>query len=177
MKSTHNVNDNESNESEYNVNDNVRGTESFVRRIIVQDISEQKLKRVQDFLFRERTFDSKKEILNLSIKQIEHFVCLWYTEISDPDRKAIAGMYLEYDGDGRSRPYKEYTESPLWKYTSSVFKAERKFTCERCKKRYLPSHLVVHHKSYEHLGSELNYPEDMELLCTDCHLKEHEIRR
>jgi hypothetical protein len=172
----HNVNDNvKTNVRENNVNDNVR--ESYVRRIVIKNISEDKLKAIQDFLFKSWTYDSTKDLLNPAIKQVEKFVFTWYTEVPEPDRKAIVSMMLETDGSGESRPYKDYTESPLWKYTSSVIKAMRGFTCSHCRKVGVPAHLVVHHKSYQHLGSELAYPEDMEVLCNQCHLKEHGIRR
>ncbi len=174
MKRKHNDIDNVLPERNNNDIDNVG---SYVRRIVAKNISEEKLTRVQEFLFGGQTFGTCKTFINPAIKQIERFVHLWYTEIDEADRKVIAGMYLEYDGDGRTRPYKDYTESPLWKYTSSIIKTIRGFTCEKCRKQCLPAHLVAHHKSYEHLGSELAYLDEMELLCNDCHMKEHGIRR
>lgn len=165
----------DSNVRENNVNDNVRG--SYVRKIVVEDISEYKLIKIQHYLFSYGGFDDYKSTINLTLKNLDKFVYEWYHELDEATRLVIAGMYLEYDGDSRARPYKEYTESPIWKYTSSVIKCMRSYTCERCKKKSNPAHLVVHHKSYKHLGSELQHLEDMELLCNTCHLEEHGIRR
>jgi len=177
MGKSYNVNDNVSLRESYNVNDNVRESESFARRMIVKDISEYKLKRIQEFLYKTRTYDSSKDLLNPAVKQISMFVHMWYTELEESERKAIATMMLEIDGDGSSRPYKDYTESPIWKYTSSIIKTLRGYTCERCKNISHPAHLVVHHKRYDHIGSELQHLDDIELLCTDCHMEEHGIRR
>lgn len=174
-KQGHNVNDNVAKAKKNNVNDNV--VESVVRKMVVDDISEYKLIKIQQFLFNYGGYDDCKSSINLAIKNLDKFVYVWYTELDEATRGAIAGMYLEYDGDGRSRPYKEYTDSPIWKYTSSLFKFMRNYTCEKCEKQFNPTHLVVHHKSYNHLGSEIQHPEDMQLLCTDCHLETHGIRR
>lgn len=176
-KEQHIDNDIDYKERENNVNDNDRGVKSYVRRQVIADISEQKLERIQKFLFSSSCCDDCKLTINLSLKQIDRFAYEWYNELDDATRKVIVGMKLEYDGDGRSRTYKEYTESPIWKYTSSVIKCTRGYKCERCGKKSSPAHLVVHHKVYDYLGSELKYPEDVELLCVDCHLEEHGIRR
>lgn len=176
-KTTHIDNDIVEPKVRYNVNDNVRESESLLRKMVITDISEYKLIKIQQFLFNRGSYDDCKSSINLAIKNLDKFVYMWFTELDEATRGVIAGMYLEYDGDSRRRPYKEYTESPIWKYTSSVIKCMRNYTCEKCKEQSNPAHLVVHHKTYKHLGSELQYPEDMQLLCNDCHLEEHGIRR
>lgn len=176
-KQGHNVNDNVNPKGKNNVNDNVSQTESLARKMVVKDISEHKLIKIQQFLFNGGDYTDCKTSTNLAIKNLDKFAYVWFTELDEPTRGVIAGMYLEYDGDGRSRPYRDYTESPIWKYTSSVIKCMRGYTCEKCNKQFNPVHLVVHHKTYDHLGSELQHLEDMQLLCTDCHLETHGIRR
>lgn len=166
----------DTNVRENNVNDNDKKVESYVRRQLIADISEQKLIKIQKFLFGSGSYDDCATIMTQALKQIDRFVYEWY-DLDVADRKVIAGMYLEYDGDDRSRPYKDYTNSPIWKYHSSVIKCMRGYTCERCGEKSVPAHLVVHHKTYNHLGSELQYPEDVELLCVNCHLEEHGIGR
>jgi len=173
----HNVNDNVNPKGNNNVNDNVEERYSLVREMVVKDISEGKLVKIQHFLFGYGGYDDCKTSINLAIKNLDKFVYSWYTELDEATRSVIAGMLLEYNGDGRKRPYKEYTESPIWKYTSSVIKFLRNYTCEKCKKQSHPAHLVVHHKSYKHFGSELQHLKDIQLLCNDCHLETHGIRR
>lgn len=159
-------------------NDIVRDTGSYARIMVSKSISEEKLVRLQEFLFNnKRPFGECGEFIKGSIKQIERFVYIWYTDLDDATRKVILDMHLEYNGDNRERSYKDYTESPLWKYTSSVIKIAGGFTCKKCDKSYDPTHLVVHHKTYEHLGSELKYLGDVELICVDCHLKTHNIKK
>jgi 5-methylcytosine-specific restriction endonuclease McrA len=71
----------------------------------------------------------------------------------------------------RSMPYEKYLATPEWGYRrrEMVKAAERK--CGRCG-RYSPN-LDVHHLTYERLGNEL--PEDLIVLCHDCHSLEHGV--
>ena len=176
-KEQHIDNDIDYKERENNVNDNVREAESLLRKFVVENISEYKLQTAQEFLYKEYCFGSSKDFINPALLQMDRFIYMWYGDIDELDRKTIIEMMLEHDGDGRTRPYKHYTESPLWKYVSSVIKTSRHFTCERCGNKFPPTALVVHHKTYEHLGSELDYQEDLQLLCKHCHMDVHGIRR
>lgn len=173
----HNVNDNVETKRNNNVNDNVREGESLARVMVVRDISEYKLKEIQEFLFRSYKYGSCRDFINPAMQQIDKFVYMWYTDLDEGTRAVILGMMLEIDGDGSPRPYKDYTNSPLWKYTSSHIKCSRGYTCEKCGAKLPPNGLVVHHKSYEHIGSELQYQNDVQLLCTYCHMDTHGIRR
>jgi 5-methylcytosine-specific restriction endonuclease McrA len=69
----------------------------------------------------------------------------------------------------RAMLYSDYLRTPEWSYRrrEMVKAAERK--CGRCGK-YSPN-LDVHHRTYARLGNEL--PEDLEVLCGDCHQREH----
>lgn len=53
-------------------------------------------------------------------------------------------------------------------------RVEANFHCQRCGQERR-THLSVHHKTYDHIGSELQYPEDIEVLCQRCHMEEHGI--
>lgn len=164
--------DNVTNEREYNVNDNVREK-------VLSQVSEYRLEKIQEFLFGGMCgyFGDSKVFVVPAIRQVERFTYIWLNDLDDSTRKAIFRYMLGHEGDTRTRGYSDFTGSPLWVYESSLIKQARGYTCERCKTKYNPAHLVVHHKTYEHLGSELLHPEDVELLCTDCHMDTHGIRR
>ena len=149
------------------------------RAEVLKEISEYKLNTIQSFMFGRpcKNYGDCVSFINPAIKQIERFAYTWMTELSEDTRKTIINYYLGHDGDKRTREYKEYTNTPIWKFTSCLMKFARNYTCESCGKRYNPAHLVVHHRTYEHLGSELDHGEDLAVLCTDCHLAVHGIER
>lgn len=69
--------------------------------------------------------------------------------------------------------YEEYLQTGYWQRFSYEIRRDRR-VCERCGcgeknsfARYKQK-LHIHHKTYERLWHEL--PEDVELLCFDCHL-------
>lgn len=150
-----------------------------LRREVLKEISEYKLQIIQRFMFGEanRNFGNLPTYINPAIMQAERATYVWMNELSEDARRAIIGYYMCYDGDNRERPYKQYLCSPIWKYTSSVLKVFGGYTCQECGKRSSPAHLRVHHVSYRHVGSELEHLEDLEVLCTDCHMKICGIRR
>ena len=176
-------NDNDIVESERRNNDNdivvengVR-SERSLREEVLEEISEYKLDHIEDFLFGNNKFMSDcGAFINPAIKQIERFMYVWLNELSEETRRKIVCHTMNGAGDDK-RPYSWFTNSPLWKYESSVFKLMCNFTCGRCREKFNPAHLVVHHISYEHIGSELDHTEDLVVLCTDCHLAVHNIRR
>lgn len=72
-----------------------------------------------------------------------------------------------------SDEYDAYLKSPFWMARKAAVIRHRGYRCERCGAE--PSTgLQLHHRTYERLGHEL--PEDVELLCADCHREEHDIR-
>lgn len=151
----------------------------YVWEEVLKEISEYKLDIIRRFMFGEdnKFFGNCTVFVNPAIKQIERFTYIWMTELSENARRLIINYYLGYSGDDRTRAYKDYLNSPVWKYVSSVIKMINGYTCEGCGKQFNPAHLVIHHQSYAHLGSELNHLDDLSVLCTDCHLKIHGIRR
>ena len=73
---------------------------------------------------------------------------------------------------------KKFYHSDKWKRTQKAYKSFKHGICERCGK---PNAEIVHHKKY--LNDErLNNPEyslnweNLELLCINCHNKEHFLR-
>lgn len=154
MGRTHN--DNVSNESENNDIDNG------------YDMSKIRLTNHQIGLYEEfltagyRTY-SNLAFLNLACDKFQDFMYRWQ-DLNEEERRYLAEML----------PYNQYLDSPYWHYVSLVYKCRANFCCERCggKRR---AHLALHHKTYKHIGSELQYPEDMEVLCSKCHMREHGI--
>lgn len=71
---------------------------------------------------------------------------------------------------GEEIKYEDYLNHWAWKEKAEWIKHIRNNRCERCgDKKYLH----VHHKDYKSLGNETK--DDVEVLCKDCHKKEHGI--
>ena len=179
QRQEHNDNDIVKNESGYNDNDIVRDELFSPRSDILKKMSEYELGKIQNFMFGEsnKYFGDCKAFVIPALKQVERFMYVWRKELDEETRKQILNYRLGYDGDSRTREYKEYTYSPAWRYVSGVIKLIHDYTCDKCEQQFNPAHLVVHHISYAHLGSELDNLDDVAVLCTDCHMKAHGIRR
>lgn len=76
---------------------------------------------------------------------------------------------MEYEsirrGNDFSDRYQQRIASADWKELKRVVISERGARCERCACE--DRTLALHHKHYRSLGREL--PDDLELLCSDCH--------
>jgi 5-methylcytosine-specific restriction endonuclease McrA len=68
--------------------------------------------------------------------------------------------------------YRTYLGTVQWQRRREQALERDRFRCRNCGSE---ARLVVHHQSYEHLGDE--WPEDLKVLCWDCHQWEHERRR
>jgi hypothetical protein len=67
-----------------------------------------------------------------------------------------------------SAEYTTYLRSPKWRATAAKAKALAGNVCARCRMKWHPVELEVHHRTYERLGREL--PSDLEVLCRrTCH--------
>jgi 5-methylcytosine-specific restriction endonuclease McrA len=64
--------------------------------------------------------------------------------------------------------YKDYLRSERWRKTRIETLIARNCRCERCGAGGV---LEVHHRSYASLGAER--PEDLEVLCRECHFGKH----
>ena len=73
---------------------------------------------------------------------------------------------------------KAFYNSKAWKETSAAFKQSKHGLCERCGCRVQPRNMIVHHKIYltanniNDVEITLNW-NNLELLCKECHNKEH----
>lgn len=68
--------------------------------------------------------------------------------------------------------YQQRIASADWKNLKRELISERGNRCERCTRE--TNSLELHHKHYKSLGQEL--PDDLELLCADCHKAADEAR-
>lgn len=89
------------------------------------------------------------------------------------DRQVWLSNPDEFRLKGDQRWYREiYLNSIYWvRYVRPFMLGRADHKCESCGQRNAT--LDVHHKTYERLGFEL--PEDLEVLCRDCHEIEHGI--
>jgi hypothetical protein len=71
----------------------------------------------------------------------------------------------------RRLSYDEYLETPEWKATRKETLALASHRCNRCGQSRDVMH--VHHRTYQNLGRE--QPEELEVLCPQCHRDEHGI--
>lgn len=67
----------------------------------------------------------------------------------------------------REQEYQDYIRSPQWRRQTKAAKARAGYRCERCGRSHLSARLAVHHLTYERLGRER--PEDLQVLCFECH--------
>jgi 5-methylcytosine-specific restriction endonuclease McrA len=70
--------------------------------------------------------------------------------------------------------YRERITFAKWEQLRRARIAEANSRCERCR-RYQPNGLELHHRHYATLGEER--PQDLELLCVECHVEADEERR
>lgn len=153
--------DNDSNVSENNDididNDNVMRGSSI-------HLTDHQISLYEEFLAGNYRTYSNLGFLNLACAKLQDFMYRWHNELNEDERKYLA-VRLKY---------KEYLASPYWHLVSLIYKCRVNFRCERCGQERR-SRLSLHHKTYDHIGSELQYPEDMEVLCSACHMEEHGI--
>ena len=71
-------------------------------------------------------------------------------------------------GSIRFMTYHEYILSPEWQSRVDSYKEAADWTCEECEDT---ENITGHHKHYLNLGNEP--PEDIEVLCWNCHKKRH----
>lgn len=65
--------------------------------------------------------------------------------------------------------YNTYMQSQEWKNISQTFKT----AAGKCTDCGTTKDLVLHHLRYKNLGYELEYPEDVVVLCSTCHNYRH----
>lgn len=92
----------------------------------------------------------------------------WYLALGDIDGKNVSINVIINE---KERPnYREYIQSPEWHERAEAAKERAGHRCRLCN---IKGSLHAHHRTYERLGKEL--PEDITVLCDDCHAKFHDI--
>lgn len=151
---------------------------NYLREKVLKEITEWKLDHIQEYLYGGNNYlGNCGAFVNLSVKQAERCMYIWMYELSEEARKIIIFHKLQGNDKFDNISYKDYTNSPLWKYMSSVFKMMHGYCCARCNKRAYPAHLVVHHLSYDHVGSEFEHLDEIQVLCKECHAEVHGFGR
>ena len=71
--------------------------------------------------------------------------------------------------------YNDFLQTDYWVYLRDYTVMIRGVACEACHRVVSLSaeNLEVHHLSYERRGSEWRHPEDLKVVCRNCHEKEH----
>lgn len=96
------------------------------------------------------------------------------------ERKQALEAHI-FDGQPKPRStqdridYYEYIQSPAWRQKAEAAKQRAAQRCQVCNRHKREVRLNAHHRTYERLGSEL--PEDLTVLCEDCHRLYEENKR
>ena len=69
-----------------------------------------------------------------------------------------------------NKEYQDYLKSPEWQGKRQLFYARAGHRCQLCNAE---GELHAHHRTYERVGNE--HPDDVTVLCADCHAKFHGI--
>ena len=77
----------------------------------------------------------------------------------------------DHDSVLRAMPYRDFLSSIYWGIIRDYALYRAKYSCALCHKTH---GLQVHHRTYEHRGSEYNHLEDLIVLCGNCHAKFHD---
>lgn len=68
--------------------------------------------------------------------------------------------------------YHEHLKTEYWREVARRVKSAAGFKCQVCNS---PHDLVAHHRTYAHIGDELNFLGDLICLCAPCHERFHKI--
>jgi len=68
----------------------------------------------------------------------------------------------------RPADYAKYIASTNWRSIASAMKTYANYICQRCKAKFHPGELDVHHRNYDSFGNERM--SDLEVVCrAECH--------
>lgn len=81
-------------------------------------------------------------------------------------------MFSEYL---RTLPYQRFLETRYWRAVRLQAMHQFRHTCAVCEQK-VPG-VEVHHRTYDHRGSEYLHFDDLRLLCARCHNTVHEVSK
>lgn len=68
--------------------------------------------------------------------------------------------------------YGRYLRSPYWRAVRIKVLQKKGAYCSVCGK---VNNLQVHHTNYDNLGSDMQHLDALEILCVNCHKREHKL--
>lgn len=86
----------------------------------------------------------------------------------EEDRSLILYGAVTIQSEDERINYREYIRSPEWRAKADAAKERAGHRCQLCNS---DGQLDAHHRTYKRLGNE--EPEDITVLCRDCHAKFH----
>lgn len=87
----------------------------------------------------------------------------------------LFGEQVEYKEKTFEDEYDEYIHSLKWRQKAAAALERAGHKCQRCGYTKFSKRLEVHHKTYDHFKHER--PEDLEVVCKECHQFADEERR
>lgn len=116
---------------------------------------------------------SGERYLDRALRDPAHSHLRYCQECAEPIM-ARANSYHFFNGrNDFPERYVQRVSSAEWKRLKNTIVEQRGHRCEHCGQESVS--LALHHVHYRTLGSEM--PDDIELLCPECHTKADEARR
>jgi len=104
-------------------------------------------------------------------------LCVVRAEVSPQEAKLLRldALARRYDGALETMPYDQYLRTDYWKAVRDLKIESEDTFCSKCVQDAGPS-VHIHHKRYDHRGSEHRHLGDLQPLCELCHSKHHALR-
>jgi len=111
------------------------------------------------------------DVIRLYIKTYKEGPTKDFPRKSKIKNSADLEIFVFDEKKSRFENYKVYIKSGQWKAFRRFIIQKDNNTCQHCFRKFASGFLHVHHIHYRSLGKEK--PEDVLLLCQDCHHEEH----
>lgn len=111
-------------------------------------------------------------ILIIIVLSVIGFMFIKQPEKTEVNNKRASVSSVETQVLESKTKYERYLETDKWKQIAKNARARAKYKCQLCGEKNQPLH--VHHNTYEHVYREAKYPEDLIVLCKDCHTELHQ---
>lgn len=111
-------------------------------------------------------------ILAIIVLFVIGFMSMKRSKKTKVNYKRASVSYVETHLPENKTKYERYLETDKWKQIARNACARAKYKCQLCGEKNQTLH--VHHNTYEHRYREAEYPEDLIVLCKDCHTNLHQ---